>query len=105
LDSDDEEIESPSWLADPGETPEERVERAQLNQAIQHCLDDLTPEFRSVVILVDIQGMDYEEASNSSGKPIGTIKSRLARARARLRDCLKDFWELLPSSIRLLGES
>ncbi len=105
VDEEDEEIESPSWLADPGESPEERIERSQLNRAIQHCLNELPQEFRSIVVLVDIQGLDYREAAQSAGKPVGTIKSRLARARIRLQDCLKDYWELLPSSLRHLGES
>lgn len=104
LDEDDEEIESPPWLADPGESPEERLERSQLNLAIQNCLNDLPPEFRSIVILVDIQGLDYLEAARSMNKPVGTIKSRLARARLRMRDCLQGFWELLPATFRLLGE-
>ena len=53
----------------------------------------------------DIQGMDYQEASRVVGKPLGTVKSRLARARGRLRDCLQGYWELLPASFRLMGES
>jgi RNA polymerase sigma-70 factor (ECF subfamily) len=105
VDQYDEEIESPYWLTDPGENPEESTERTELSEALQYCLDALPPEFRSVVILVDIQGMDYAEASQVVGKPLGTIKSRLARARGRMRDCLQDFWELLPASFRLLGES
>ena len=105
VDQFDEEIESPRWMMDPGESPEDAAERAELSTAIQHCLDDLSPDFRAVVILVDIQGMDYEEASRVVGKPLGTIKSRLARARGRMRDCLQGFWELLPTSFRLLRES
>jgi RNA polymerase sigma-70 factor (ECF subfamily) len=97
----DDEIESPHWIADPGETPEETTTRAELAQAIQHCLDELSIDFRTVVALVDIQGMDYTEASKIIGKPLGTVKSRLARARGGLRDCLQDFWELLPSAFRL----
>jgi len=105
LDNDDEEIESPRWLSDPNGTPEEETERAELARALQGCLDDLPPEFRSVVILVDIQGLDYIETAASIGKPLGTVKSRLARARMRMRDCLQGFWELLPESFRLVEES
>ena len=105
VDQFDEEIESPRWMMDPGEGPEAAAERAELSTAIQQCLDELSPDFRAVVILVDIQGMDYEEASRTVGKPLGTIKSRLARARGRMRDCLQGFWELLPASFRLLRES
>jgi len=89
------------WMEDPGERPEEALQRKELSRAIQHCLENLPPEFRTVVILVDIQGLDYQEASYSIDKPIGTVKSRLARARLHLRNCLRGFWELLPSSFRL----
>ncbi len=105
MDTDDEEIESPRWLADPGESPEEAAERAELNQALQVCLEDLPDEFRTVIVLVDIQGLDYGEASQVIGKPLGTVKSRLARGRLRLRDCLQNFWELLPTAFRLVKES
>jgi RNA polymerase sigma-70 factor, ECF subfamily len=105
IDDGGEEIESPHWLADPGETPEDSLERAELGTAIQNCLDDLPLDFRSAVILVDIQGMDYSEAAQAVGKPVGTIKSRLARARSRLRDCLQGFGELLPAVFRQGEES
>ncbi len=105
LDDAGEEIESPSWMVDPGESPEESAERDELAQAIQHCINALPPEFRAVVALVDVQGMDYAEASEAIGKPLGTVKSRLARARARLRECLQGFWELLPSTFRLEREA
>lgn len=104
LDSEGEEIESGAWMADPTGTPEDSVQRVELNHAIQHCLDELPVEFRSAVILVDIQGMDYLETSAVTGTPIGTIKSRLSRARERLRNCLQSFWELLPARFRLVGE-
>jgi RNA polymerase sigma-70 factor (ECF subfamily) len=54
---------------------------------------------------VDIQGLDYAETAQATGKPLGTVKSRLARARMRMRDCLQDYQELLPVSFRLMGES
>ena len=104
LSDDEEEIESPRWMRDPSESPEERTERDELGSAIRHCLDDLPVDFRTVVILVDIQGMDYAEASAVINKPVGTIKSRLARARLRLRDCLQGVWELLPTPYRLVIE-
>jgi RNA polymerase sigma-70 factor (ECF subfamily) len=104
LDAEEEEIESPRWLADQGESPEAETERSELGEAIQHCLDNLPVEFRAVVVLVDIQGMDYSEAAAAVGKPVGTVKSRLARARTRLRDCLQGVWELLPAQFRLVGE-
>jgi RNA polymerase sigma-70 factor, ECF subfamily len=105
LDDGGDEIESPQWLADPGETPEDSLERAELSSAIQRCLNDLPSDFRSVVVLVDVQGLDYAEAARAIGKPVGTIKSRLARARSRLRDCLRGFGELLPVGFRQGVES
>jgi RNA polymerase sigma-70 factor (ECF subfamily) len=95
-----EEIESPHWIADPGDLPEQNVERSELGQAIQICLDQLPEDFRVVVVLVDVQGFDYLEAAAAIGKPLGTVKSRLARARNRMRECLQGFWELLPDLMR-----
>lgn len=101
LDDEGDEVESPRWMVDPADPPEDQVQRIELQKAIQHCLDRLPDEFRATVIMVDVQGLDYSEAADSTGKPIGTIKSRLARARIRLRDCLNGFAELLPAGIRL----
>lgn len=102
---DDEEMESPRWLTDTSMTPEQKFEADELEHAIQHCLNALPPDFRTVVVLADIQGMDYTEVASSASVPLGTIKSRLARARGRLRDCLQGFRELLPASFRLEEET
>jgi RNA polymerase sigma-70 factor, ECF subfamily len=101
MNEDDEEIESPAWLADDSPSPEAEMERAELDQALQTCLQGLPEEFRSVVLMVDVEGLDYQEVSSSIGKPLGTVKSRLARARLKMRDCLRQYWELLPSIFRL----
>ncbi len=101
---DEEEIESPSWLADDGNTPEQEMERVELDSAVQHCINALPEEFRSAVLMIDVEGLDYQEVAEAIGKPLGTIKSRLARARVKLRECLQQFWELLPSHYRLEGE-
>lgn len=100
----EEEIESPPWLADDAPTPEQSFDQSELENAIQHCLDDLPTDFKAVVVLVDVEGLDYQEVSLAVGTPLGTIKSRLARARLRLRDCLQGFWELLPAQFRLTIE-
>ena len=101
---DGDEMDSPRWLADPNLTPAEQSEADELEYAIQHCLDTLPTDFRTVVVLADIQGMDYSEVAIAAHVPLGTIKSRLARARLRLRECLRGFEELLPSSFRLEEE-
>lgn len=103
--SDGDEIDSPKWLADKSMTPAQKAEADELEHAIQHCLDALPSEFRTAVVLADLQGMDYAEVATASKVPIGTIKSRIARARLRLRECLRSFEELLPSSYRLNEES
>jgi RNA polymerase sigma-70 factor, ECF subfamily len=104
IDDAGEEVESPNWLADQGESPEESFERTELGSALRHCIDGLPDEFRSVLVLVDVQGLDYAEVSIAINKPLGTVKSRLARARLRLRDCLQGYRELLPVKFRLGSE-
>lgn len=100
----EEDMENARWLADPQASPEERVMQRELENAVRHCVEELPADFRTVVVLVDMQGMDYEETASAVGKPLGTVKSRLARARERLQDCLRGFGELLPSAFRLKGE-
>lgn len=100
---DGEEMESAEWLRSDDPSPEDSFDNAELEHALQHCLESLPMDFRAVVVLVDVQGMDYEEVSHSVKVPLGTVKSRLARARLKLRDCLQQFQELLPSQFRLDG--
>jgi RNA polymerase sigma-70 factor (ECF subfamily) len=101
-DTDDgDEMDSPRWLADPNMTPAQQAEADEMEHAIQHCLNNLPLEFKTVVVMADIQGMDYTEVAAAIRVPLGTIKSRLARARLRLRECLQGFAELLPASYRL----
>lgn len=102
---DGDDVESPYWLIDPSESPEESVQRSELAQAIQHCLNQLSPDFRMVVVLVDVQGLDYSDAAQIIEKPLGTVKSRLARARQRMQVCLAKFRELLPPTFRLKEEA
>jgi RNA polymerase sigma-70 factor, ECF subfamily len=104
LDDEGDEIESPAWIADTEETPEEVFERTELGNALQNCIEKLPTDFRTVLYLIDVQGLDYKEVSVVIEKPLGTVKSRLARARSRLRDCLQGHWELLPVKFRLKSE-
>ena len=104
LRDDGDEMDSPRWLADPHLTPEGQAEADELEHAIQHCLDALPVEFRSVVVLADLQSLNYTEVAAALRAPLGTIKSRLARARIRLQECLQGFSELLPAAFRLQEE-
>lgn len=76
------------------ETPEQAVERAETAQAIQRCLMALPPDQRAVVVLSDVEGFDYQSVADQVGSALGTVKSRLSRARAALRDCLRGALEL-----------
>ncbi len=89
--------------ADPGESPDDFALRQELGAAIQHSLNRLPEDQRVVVILSDIQGMAYDEIAQIIGVNLGTVKSRLSRGRARLRDLLKA-GELLPLRYRHEGE-
>jgi len=102
--TEDGEPEVEAWLATQADGPERLSERAELVGAIQDCLNRLPDEFRIVAVLADVQGCGYDEVAQAIGKPLGTVKSRLARARARLRDCLQRHGELLPAAFRLQGE-
>ncbi len=101
---------SPSDAADttlhtPTESPSAAAERAELAAAIQHCLDALPDEQRVVIAMCDVQGYDYREIAGTIQVTLGTIKSRIARARGRLRDCLRgNYAELLPAGFRLEEE-
>ena len=99
----DEELEGNAYnprFQDKGESPGSYVERKELNQAIQWSINQLNEHQRAVVVLVDIQGLSYEEASEALGISLGTVKSRLSRARSRLRELLQEHQELLPQQYR-----
>lgn len=94
-----------SWLLDDSESPEDYALRQDLGRTIQSGLDELPPDQRITVILSDIQGLSYEEIAASTGVELGTVKSRLSRARARMREYLLRNKELFPDGGRLLAKS
>lgn len=89
------------YLRDEAELPGEFVERQELNQFIQAGISTLPDDQRMVVVLSDVQGLSYQEISQITGASLGTVKSRLSRGRAKLRDYLLHRGELLPASYRL----
>lgn len=105
IDDSEDEIESPSWLADGTPSPEERSEQTLLQEAIEECISRLPEDFRIVAVMIDVQDFEYQEVADAIGKPLGTIKSRLARARFKLRDCLDQFRELWDDPFRLKDEA
>jgi RNA polymerase sigma-70 factor (ECF subfamily) len=92
-----EEVEDLSWMIDPAARPEERYESYEMESAIQVSLNHLTPAYREALVLVDIEGLSYEEASIAAQVPVGTVKSRLARARLQIRSSLQGYQDLLPT--------
>ncbi len=97
--------ESLSILADPAEGPEAAAVRSDLRRAIEDCLALLPPDQRATVLLVDVHAQDYSEAARALRVALGTVKSRVARARADLRDCLRAKGELPPPARRLESEA
>ncbi|MDX9864296.1 MAG: sigma-70 family RNA polymerase sigma factor [Anaerolineaceae bacterium] len=104
IDDSGDEIESPTWLEDDAPSPEEHSEQALLAEAIEECISRLPENFRIVAVMIDVQDFEYQEVAKAIGKPLGTVKSRLARARHKLRDCLAHFRELWDSEFRLEDE-
>ncbi len=69
-------------------TAEHRVEQAEQVEMLMAALGRLEANLRSVILLRDLQGMDYQEIAEVMGVPVGTIKSRLFRARVALREAV-----------------
>src|SRR5712664_4382116 len=72
-------------LGVPAENPEARLLRMADAQVLEGALRDLSPEYREVFLLREIEGLAYKEIAEVAGVPIGTVMSRLSRARAQLR--------------------
>jgi RNA polymerase sigma-70 factor (ECF subfamily) len=96
---DDEDEAARLQIADRAEAPDEFALRRELAAAIQRGLASLPEEQRLILILSDIQGLTYDEIAQITSTNLGTVKSRLSRGRARLRDILKA-GELLPMRYR-----
>jgi len=96
LSDDADDFDTPHWLADPTQNPAGDIENQDLTRAIQSSLQTLAPEYRLALILVDVDGLDYDEAAAAMGVPMGTVKSRLARARLKMRGKLQHYGDLLP---------
>jgi len=91
LDAEAFEVE-PTWTsqAPPGEAPEAFAARAELSARLERALAGLPDDQRVTIVLADVQGYGYDEVAAITGVAVGTVKSRVSRARARLRDALRD---------------
>jgi len=81
----------PAVLADRSQDPERTVTSEMRNDALNRAIASLPPDFREVVVLHHLEQMDVLEIAETLGVPVGTVKSRLGRARMRLRDAMKDW--------------
>ncbi len=88
-------------LADAGESPENHALRRELNEVLQAGIRTLPPDQRITLVLADVEGLSYREIATITQVSLGTVKSRLSRGRAKLRDYLLEKKELLPARYRL----
>ena len=72
-------------------TPGEDAEKRERNEKVLEALGRLDAEYRAVLVMRDIEGFDYQQMADVLGLPLGTLKSRLFRARLALRDELKAY--------------
>lgn len=78
---------------DPAPRPDEQMQQREQNQQVLSALGRLDPEYRAVLVMRDIEGFDYQQMADVLGLPLGTLKSRLFRARLALRDELKAYFK------------
>ena len=89
-------------VADPSPSPHQQAETLELRQALVQGLNTLSPEHRQVLLLRELQGLSYEEIAACLELDLGTVKSRIARAREKLRKYLLssgNFSGYLPSNL------
>ena len=85
-------VEAESWKQETGQNnPESIVFEQLMDHEVQSALESLPEEFRSAILLVDVEELSYQEAAKVLGIPIGTVRSRLSRGRAIMRSALRGF--------------
>lgn len=95
------EEEANPHLVDSGAKPEDSVQQQELKDLLERTLAQLPDHQRTTLVLVDRLGLSYEEAAETMGVALGTVKSRLARARTEMQALLQKEPELLPTRYRL----
>lgn len=78
-------------ITDKGKKPDETSLGQELDTIIKKSIANLPEQFRIVIVLRELQGLSYEEIAQVTGTNIGTVKSRLARARGKLQELLKPY--------------
>ena len=80
--------------------PQERAEANERGRVVRESIEALEHDMRTALILRDINGMTYDEIAGITGVPLGTVKSRIARARAQVQEQLQKNPGLFPSQTR-----
>ena len=83
--------------------PEESALNAELRVSLEAALAELPEEQRTAIVLCDVEGLDYAEIAVAMKTSLGTVKSRIARARMRMREVMLRQPELLPARFRQGG--
>jgi RNA polymerase sigma-70 factor (ECF subfamily) len=78
--------------------PQERAEASERNRLVRESIQALEPDMRLAIILRDVNGMAYDEIAGVMGVPLGTVKSRIARARAQVQERLQQHPDFFPTS-------
>lgn len=90
----EDEDDRPIEIKDSAPTPQEHIEMTETQQLVRDALDELSEEYKAVITLYDLEGLSYDEISAVLKCPVGTIKSRLNRARKILKKNLSEKREL-----------
>jgi RNA polymerase sigma-70 factor, ECF subfamily len=85
-----EDMDAAAWLVDPNASVQHTVEQNAESQEIYKMIGELPEGYRSVFLLIDLHELDYGEVARALQIPLGTVKSRLARARMQMREKLKN---------------
>jgi RNA polymerase sigma-70 factor (ECF subfamily) len=104
LDTPQGEDQLPIDVPNPGRSLDEHLQQRELGRALQDALARLPSDQRLAIVLCDVQGFDYAEIAEAMNVGLGTVKSRISRARLRLRDLLRASPELLPARFRQSSE-
>lgn len=78
-------------IADRSSMPDELTQRQELSEAIDSAIQKLPDQFRRVIVLRELEGLSYDEIAMITHSEIGTVKSRIARARAKVQDMLEEY--------------
>ena len=98
----DEMLDTAAWQpASPRPSPEDEALTSELGREIHRAIALLPVDQRLVLLLADVEGLSYEEVAEATDANVGTVKSRLARARAKVREHFSSKRELLPPGLRL----